>query len=145
MTEEGLLAVYPSCVVHYYLHCVVPVKRHLQYLRSWRFLWVLIGLSTSNVIGQFLPVTYRFNGTNTFTTVNYIVQYSTLDFVIHDLVTGCGKSCWAGTCPWPDQNSRKGQDQATRWVRIWEGGSQNAGYFAFAASVGSLHELISFR
>ena len=33
-------------------------------------------LSTSNVIGQNLPVAYRFNGTNAFATVNYIVQYS---------------------------------------------------------------------
>ena len=92
MTEEGLLAVYPSCVGHYYRHRVVPVKRHLQYLHSWRLLWVLIGLSTSNVIGQNLPVIYRFNGTTAFTTVNYIVQYSTLDIVIHDLVTERGKS-----------------------------------------------------
>ena len=76
------------------------MKRHLQYLRSWRLLWVWIGLSTSNVIGQNLPVTYRFNGTNAFTTVNYIVKYSTLDYiVIHDLVTGRGKSFWPGTCP----------------------------------------------
>ena len=70
------------------------MKHHLQYLRSWRLLWVLIGLSTSNVIGQNLPVTYRFNGTNAFTTVNYIVQ-----ILIQDLVTGRGKSFWPGTCP----------------------------------------------
>ena len=75
------------------------MKHHLQYLRSWRLLWVLIGLSTSNVIGQNLPVTYRFNGTNAFTTVNYMVQYSTLDIVIQDLVTGREKSFWSGTCP----------------------------------------------
>ena len=89
--------VFLSCVGHYYLRCVVPLKRHLQYLRSWRLLWVLIGLSTSNVIGQNLPATYRFNGTNAFTTVNYIVRYSTLDIVIQDLVTGRGKSSWP---PW---------------------------------------------
>ena len=60
--------------------------------------------------------------------------------------TGRGKSFWSGTCPWPDQNNRKGQDQAqfTCWVRIWESGSQNAGYFAFAASIGSLHDLITW-
>ena len=122
------------------------MKHHLQYLRSWRLLWVLIGLSTSNVIGQNLPVTYRFNGTNAFTTMNYIVQYSTLNIVIQDLVTGRGKSFWPETCPWPDQNSRKGQDQAqfTCWVRIWESGSQNAGYFAFATSIGSLNDLITW-
>lgn len=92
--------VFLSCVGHYYRHRVVPMKRHLQYLRSWRLLWVWIGLSTSNVIDQNLPVTYRFNGTNAFTTVNYIVKYSTLDYiVIHDLVTGRGKSFWPGTCP----------------------------------------------
>ena len=48
------------------------------------------------MIGQNLPVTYRFNGTNAFTTVNYIVQYSTLDIVIQDLVTGRGKSFGLG-------------------------------------------------
>ena len=67
-------------------------------------------------------------------------QWITLcNILIQDLVTGHGKSFWPGTCPWSDQNSRKGQDQArfTCWVRIWEGGSQNAGYFAFAASIGS--------
>lgn len=130
--------VFLSCVGHYYLHCVVPMERHLQYLRSWRLLWVLIGLSTSHVIGQNLPVTYRFNGTNAFTTVNYILKYSSLDYiVIHNLVTGRRKSFWPGTCPWPDQNSREGWDQPqfTCWVRIWEGGSQNACYFAFAASI----------
>ena len=77
----------------------------------------------------------------------FLQQWITLcNILIQDLVTGRGKSFWPGTCPWPDQNSRKGQDQArfTCWVRIWESGSQNAGYFAFAASIGSLHDLITW-
>ena len=34
--EEGFNSkrVFLSCVGHYYLHCVVPIKHHSQYLRS---------------------------------------------------------------------------------------------------------------